>query len=268
MTAFNVLTFNWAGAAATLTASAVINFLASPIFYVLMSLLVPGLLLAFVVPMVPLIMWTAGILGFVVRVFEAIIAAPLWLLAHVTMDGTGLHGRGIRGWGNLLSLFLTPALMVIGMFGSYWAFTFISRLIFLTFSIAAGFTLAQGWLVANMAGVLVLFSMFTLLHIVMEVQCFRLITLVSVHVPSWLGIDSTDRVDAQGLTQEASMVGMGATLAAIRAGATSTGEKMGLGKANDALPAPAKQLGMDRAVAAGTDTAPISRGSQSGGEEG
>ena len=77
LTAFNVLTFNFAGAAATLTASTLINFLASPIFYALMSLLIPGLILAFVVPMVPLVMWTAGILGFVIRVFEAIIAAPL-----------------------------------------------------------------------------------------------------------------------------------------------------------------------------------------------
>lgn len=268
VTAFNVLTFNFAGAAATLTASTLMNFLASPIFYALMSLLIPGLTLAFVVPMIPLIMWTMGILGFIVRVFEAIIAAPLWLLAHVTMDGTGLHGRGIRGWGNLLSLFLTPALMVIGMFGSYWAFAFISRLIFLTFTIAAGFTLAQGWLVANMAGVLVLFSMFTLLHIVTEVQCFRLITLVSVHVPSWLGIDSTDRMDAHALTQEASLVGMGATLTAIRAGATATGAKLGIGKPGDAQPTPAKQLGMDRAVAAGTDTGPVSRGSQAGEGEG
>ena len=268
MAAFNVLTFNFAGAAATLTASTLMNFLAKPIFYVLMSLLIPGLTLAFVVPMIPLIMWTMGILGFIIRVFEAIIAAPLWLLAHVTMDGTGLHGRGVRGWGNLLSLFLTPALMVIGMFGSYWAFAFISRLIFLTFSIAAGFTLAQGWLVANMAGVLVLFSMFVLLHIVTEVQCFRLITLVSVHVPSWLGIDSTDRMDANALTQEASMVGMGATLAAIRNGAMATSKQLGSGKPNDAQPAPAKQLGMDRAVAAATDTGPVSRGSQSGGEEG
>lgn len=267
VTAFNVLTFNWAGAAATLTASTLMNFLAKPIFYVLMSLLIPGLTLAFVVPMIPLIMWTMGILGFIIRVFEAIIAAPLWLLAHVTMDGTGLHGRGVRGWGNLLSLFLTPALMVIGMFGSYWAFAFISRLIFLTFSIAAGFTLAQGWLVANMAGVLVLFSMFVLLHIVTEVQCFRLITLVSVHVPSWLGIDSTDRVDANALTQEASMVGMGATLAAIRNGAMATSKQLGSDKPNDAQPAPTKQLGMDRTVAAATDTGPVSRGSQAGGEE-
>ena len=117
-----------------------------------------------------------------------------------------------------------------------------------------------------MAGVLVLFSMFVLLHIVAEVQCFRLITLVSVHVPSWLGIDSTDRVDAQGLTQEASMVGMAATLAAIRNGALTTGKKLGIDKPDNAQPAPAKQLGMDRAVAAATDTGPVSHASQAGEE--
>jgi len=103
------------------------------------------------------------------------------------------------------------------------------------------------------------------------VQCFRLITLVSVHVPSWLGIDSTDRMDAHALTQEASLVGMGATLTAIRAGAMATGAKLGIGKPgeapNNALPAPAKQLGMDRAVAAATDTGPVSRSSQAEKEE-
>ena len=51
--AVNVLTLNFAGAAATVVGHLMMNFLATPIFLGLMALLVPGLLIAFVLPMIP-----------------------------------------------------------------------------------------------------------------------------------------------------------------------------------------------------------------------
>ena len=99
-----------------------------------------------------------------------------------------------------------------------------------------------------------------LLHVVAAVQSFRLISLVSVNVPQWIGLDSPDRVDAHSLAQDAGMIGMGATLAQIRGGAEAMkvvpDGRGGARSGADAIDAPAKQLGMDRAVAAGTDVGP------------
>ena len=258
--AWNALTLNLGGVLGTLTGHTLMNFLGTPVFYTLLALLIPGLLLGYVVPMTPALMWTMGVLGWLVRVVEAVIAAPLWMLAHATFAGQGLHGRGLRGWGNVLAIFFTPALMVIGFFASYWVFAWISRLIFATFYIAAQSTLAQGWLVANLAGVVVLLAMFVLLHVVVAIQSFRLITLVSVQVPQWIGLDSPDRVDAHSLAQDAGMIGMGATLAHIRSGAEAMkvvpDGRGGARSGGDAIDAPARQLGMDRAVAAATDVGP------------
>src|SRR5690349_3107291 len=65
-TAVNVLTFNFTGAAATVAGHMLMNFLATPIFYGCMALLVPGLLIAFVLPMIPYAIWIAGVAGWLI----------------------------------------------------------------------------------------------------------------------------------------------------------------------------------------------------------
>ena len=53
-TLFNALTMNWAGAVATLSLSVLMQFFATPIFIGCMALLIPGLTIAFVLPMIPM----------------------------------------------------------------------------------------------------------------------------------------------------------------------------------------------------------------------
>ena len=93
-TMFNALTLNWAGAVGTITLSVLMQFFATPIFIGCMALLIPGLTIAFVLPMIPWVMWIAGVVGYLILVCEAVIAVPLWMLAHLTFEGDGLHGRG------------------------------------------------------------------------------------------------------------------------------------------------------------------------------
>ena len=66
MTAWNLLTLNVGAAVATFSGHLVMNALATPIFYGLMALLVPGLVIAFVLPMIPMLMRTMGILGWLI----------------------------------------------------------------------------------------------------------------------------------------------------------------------------------------------------------
>lgn len=67
-------------------------------------------------PMLPAIFWILGVVGFMVFVLEAVIAAPLWMLGHLRLDGEGFTGsRGVAGYEIALSLIIRPTAMVIGL---------------------------------------------------------------------------------------------------------------------------------------------------------
>ena len=230
-----------------------------------MALLVPGLVIAFVLPMIPMLMWTMGILGWLILFCEAMVSVPLWAFAHVAFQGDGLHGRGLRGYGILFNLLLRPSLMLFGLFLSYFCFAAISRLIFMTFSIASGFALAQGWLVSNLIGVVLMSAMFVLVHTVALIACFRMIALFPQHVPTWLGLDAADRLDTHSLAQDAGLIGLGATLREIRTGTTggasrmltnNAGQRALAGSTEEADASASSGGGMDRTVAIATEASP------------
>lgn len=258
LTAFNLLTFNFAGAAATVGGHALMSFLGAPIFWGLMAILGPGIILAFVLPMIPAIMWLMGLLGWAVLFAEAMVAVPLWAFAHIVLQGDGLHGRGLRGYAIIFNLFFRPILMLMGLVLSGWVFTFFSHLTFISFSVAAGFALQQGWLVTNVIGVVVLTCLFVLLNVVLATASFRLIDFFPKHVPTWIGLDAADRMDTHGLAQEAGLIGMAATVRELRMGASSGLKSIqdNAAKTRPALTGPAPGAGrqMDPAVAAVTST--------------
>ena len=171
------------------------QFFATPIFTGCMALLIPGLTIAFVLPMIPWVMWIAGIVGYLILVCEAMVAVPLWMLAHLTFEGDGLHGRGFAGYELLFNILFRPVLMIIGLFLGYFIFTCASWLIRMSFGIAAAFVLGDGWIVTNWLGLFVLLSIFVLSHVVAAIASFRMITLIPHHVPRMIGFSSANRVD-------------------------------------------------------------------------
>ena len=183
------------------------QFFATPIFAGCMALLIPGLTIAFVLPMIPWVMWIAGIVGYLILVCEAMVAVPLWMLAHLTFEGDGLHGRGFAGYELLFNILFRPVLMIIGLFLGYFIFTCASWLIRMSFGIAAAFVLGDGWIVTNWLGLFVLLSIFVLSHIVAAVASFRMITLIPHHVPRMIGFSSANRVDMDEFAQGAALIG-------------------------------------------------------------
>jgi conjugal transfer/type IV secretion protein DotA/TraY len=273
-TAWNILTFNWAGAAASLGGHMVMSFLGVPIFFGCLALLIPGLLLAFVLPMVPFAMWIGGVGGWLVLVFETIVAVPLWAFAHLTFQGDGLHGRGIEGYSMLLNVLVRPSLMLIGLFLGYYLFTCLSWLIFQSFGIAAHFVLSDGYIVTNLLGAIVMVCIFVLLHIGIALLSFRLISLFPHHVIKMIGFATpANRVDMDEFAVSATTVGMGASLRAMDRGASQVlayARNGGQGGQKGAIRGPGgggaapRQIGSDSTAAAGSDVT----GPAPGGEEG
>jgi conjugal transfer/type IV secretion protein DotA/TraY len=238
-TVWNVLTGNWAAAAATVAIHPLISFLSIPIFMLLTSILVPGMMISYVLPMVPYVMWMAGVCGWIILVCEAMIAVPLWMLAHMTIGGDGLHGRAIEGWGLLFNVMFRPVLMIIGLFLSYFVFDCMSWLIRESFGIAVGFILANGWFVTNLIGIVVLLNIFVMLQVTTAIMSFRMIALLPHHLPRLLGFTAANRVDIEAFQQQAAWgAGQGVAGGTARSlNSALTAVKNGSGS-NKSLPRP------------------------------
>jgi len=268
-TVWSLLSGNPVAAGAAMVGHFVVSFLAVPIFALCMAILVPALTIAFVLPMIPWLMFLAGVLGWLVLVCEAVIAFPFWMLAHMTFGGEGMHGRASEGYSLLFSIFLRPPLMVIGLFLGGFIFTAASWLIRQTFGIAAGFVLANGWLVTNVIGVAVLLTIFTLTHIVSALLSFRMISLIPHHVPRLAGFGSANRVDMDQFGRDAALVGAAGALRTLegtirppRFGPGDGASQAGYGS-QSRLPAPSSggqagtnAGGMDSTLRAATDVPP------------
>ena len=257
---WNTLTFNWAGAAATIAGHAIMSFLATPILTALLSLLIPGLVIAYVLPMIPYVMWIAGVAGWVILVCEAMIAVPLWMLAHMTFGGDGLHGRAVEGWGLLFSVVFRPPLMVIGLFLGYFIFASLSWLIRMSFGIAAGFVLQNGWIVSNFIGLAVLLSIFVMMHVIAALMSFRLVAQLPHHLPRLIGFTGANRTDMDDYQNRAAWA-VGGIVAnksnqALQGGATqlSEGLKTLRGRPPGLISGPSKAAGEAAAGAEGMDS--------------
>jgi hypothetical protein len=139
----------------------------------------------------------------------------LWMMAHLTYEGDGLHGRGFAGYELLFNILFRPVLMIIGLFLGYFIFTCASWLIRMSFGIAAAFVLGDGWIVTNWLGLFVLLAIFVLAHTVAAIASFQMITLIPHHVPRMIGFSSANRVDMNEFAQGAAMIGTQKALGTI-----------------------------------------------------
>ncbi|KXV18155.1 DotA/TraY family protein [Gluconobacter oxydans] len=231
------LTGNFAGAAGIGVGHVVVQFLSTPILTGAMALLLPGLTLAFVLPMIPWVMWMAGVAGWLILVCEGVIAVPLWMLAHMTMSGEGLHGHAKAGYALIFNVLFRPTLMLFGLFLGYFVFDAMSWLIHQTFGVAAGFVLSHGWIVTNLIGVVVMLGMYVTVHITLALMCFRLIAILPERVPAMIGFHEGNRVDLDQFSKDAAVIGMAGTLKGIESSLAPSkkGETAGNSKNGGAL---------------------------------
>ncbi len=270
---FEFLTGNWGAAAATVAGHAIMEFLGTPILLGLLAILLPGITIAYVLPMIPWVMWMAGVMGWIILVCEAMIAVPLWMLAHMTFGGDGLHGRATEGWALLFNVVFRPTLMILGLFMGYFVFDCMSWLIRTTFGIAAGFVLANGWIVSNFIGLATLLTIFVMMQVTAATVSFRMVALLPHHLPRLIGFSSAGRVDTEDFASRAAL-NPGNSAARLSAeGVTEGAGRLGAGqkqlprsdvrRISNSQPAGGEGTseGMDSSLRAATDHSP------GGGEE-
>lgn len=82
----------------------------------LWGLLYVGYFMSIFLPMVPYMIFTLAVVGWLIAVIETIIAAPMWAVMHMTPESGGSFiGSQQQGYLLLLSVFFKPVLTVLGL---------------------------------------------------------------------------------------------------------------------------------------------------------
>ncbi|MDF1760994.1 MAG: DotA/TraY family protein [Coxiellaceae bacterium] len=106
------------------------------------SLFAAGFMLAFYAPLYPYLLFLFGVIGWLLSVVEAMIAAPLVCFGMTHPEGHDFMGRADQALMLALGVFLRPALMVIGFLAgllmTYVGYTFVNTVLGRVFVSAFG----------------------------------------------------------------------------------------------------------------------------------
>ena len=82
-----------------------------------------GFMLYYVLPFMPFIYFLFAFGGWIKSIFEAIVAMPLWAVAHIKIDGQGLPGPlATNGYFLIFEILLRPTLIIFGFLMSITLF--------------------------------------------------------------------------------------------------------------------------------------------------
>lgn len=164
---------------------AVFGFLSGFVTTLLMLLLAFGVTLSAYVPMIPSITWTTSVVNWFVLVFEAVIAGPLFGIAHVHPDGDDAVGKAGQGYMMILSLVMRPALMLFGLIGAMLLTQPITGIVNVMFM-----TVVSGIQADSLTGI-VSFVAFVAIYVILMTSVvhivFSLIHWIPDNILRWLG---------------------------------------------------------------------------------
>jgi len=154
-----------------------------PLLFTIISL---SCALAFYIPFMPMITWYFAVIGWIVLIFEAILAVNLWAMAHMLPDGDGLVAGNKHGYMFFISLLLRPLLLIAGLMTSLTVMRIGFLLVNVTWPYVSDFSAGAGGIVSVMAKVSSLF-IYTNILLAMVKVANNLQTQVPDQVMAWIG---------------------------------------------------------------------------------
>lgn len=179
-------------------------------------LLGPGVILGYYVPLYPFAVFTFAAVGWFALVIEGMAAAPLVCLGMTHPEGHDFLGKGEQALMLFLSIFLRPALMIIGLIAamvvSFVAFRLLiggfNNVLSSLYNSNKG-AFQQDFLIAiSECMVLVIFGMLTMELIE---QCYKLIYQLPNNIMQWIGGPRTGDEYGQGASKMQGTVSAGAS---------------------------------------------------------
>lgn len=189
-TAESALKFAGGGAA-----GGALEFLSIFIITIVTGLLAAGVVHAYILPLVQYSMWTFAMIGIIVFMAEAVIAASIWAFMHVRMDGQELIDNPQRaGYTILFNAFFRPVLTLFGLIIGMLTLAAAAALLNATFAVAASGQQAGNFVF--IVGFMVQLGFITYMHYQITIRSFSLIHMMPDRVARWMG------AQAEGLGEE------------------------------------------------------------------
>ena len=220
---------------------ALVDWIKIPLMMVASAFLSIGVMLGYFVPMYPYLIFIFGVIGWIIAVIEAMVAAPLVCLGLTHPEGHDFLGEAKQALMLLLGVFLRPVLMIIGLIAgmilSYvslrivvYSFTgFLSDIFYVTSpstgaasgnlfnavgSAMGNYMLTSGGLTGIIYCLLlapIFYVIFTSIVYIVTTQCFSLIYVLPDYILRWIGGPQTSSAinPAQMVGQVQGAVGQG-----------------------------------------------------------
>ncbi len=182
-------------------------------------MILAGLVLAYLVPVIPFLRFLFGLLAWLIAVIAAVFAIPVWLAGHMVRGDSFVTSATRQGWLFLPGLVLRPVLMLFGLVVGYLLFVTIMdsfndvfrRLVF--DGGASGGIGVLGWL-AMLA--IYLMTVYGLMN-----ACFKLIDHLPAIAMDWIG--GRDRGDGDTDRLSGGIAGAFGRLGSMRVGQRGRG---------------------------------------------
>lgn len=144
-----------------------------------------GVILYFLLPIFPFMYFFFAAVAWIMEIFEAIIAMPLWALAHLRIDGDGMPGQAaINGYYLLLAILLRPALIIFGLIGSSLIFFGAIFLLQVLFTPLLEVSREEGLYGLE----IMLFTIiFAYIAYMLGLTCFKLVDTIPNAILRWIG---------------------------------------------------------------------------------
>lgn len=234
----------------------IVSGLAGVASALILPLFAVGVLLAYVLPMIPYIITLFAVLSWFTSIFIAVVAAPLWAVSHATPDGHDAFGSGSNGYILLMSVALRPSLTILAIFGSM-AILFGIDWVF-NIGYQAAFAGGQLNSVVGLMGVVVSIAMYAVISLILVYGCYRLVQTVPDAILQWIGGRDDDSIGVEQHSDKA----IGAYIA-MRSGAGQVARagRVGIDSAREAKK---NRVGGGRESAAQAGNKDLSAGNTTG----
>ncbi len=208
-------------------------------------LFVMGVTLSVYVPLIPFILFIFGVVSWLIFVIEAMAAAPLVALGITHPEGHDLMGKSEQAIMLLLSVFLRPICMIIGLIAAIVLSYVALEVLNAGFAHVIDSVGLQGSALSSLTPVglvqhLMILVVYTFIVVALVNQCFGLIHVIPEKIMTWIGLHPQSSGDEQRLESVKAGVGQFADAGAKGGGDTAASHKdlMNVGKGPQAPVAP------------------------------
>jgi hypothetical protein len=170
-----------------------------------------GIMLYYIIPFLPFIYFFFSVIKWLQSIFEAMVGMPLWAIAHLKINGTGVPGEAAaNGYYLLLEILIRPALTIFGMIASFGIFTAMvftmNDLFGLLTENLGGYSPTAGSSNLGMTRGTIDQFFYTILYAVLvyiiAMSCFKLIDQIPAQILRWMGSGVRNIIDETGDSTE------------------------------------------------------------------